>query len=611
MKTSEIVQILTWIPYIAVFLAVADRALRRPVRANVDMTLFFGVIAVDILLQVLSQTVPQPPSPLLTLVLTTLAMALPYLLLRLVDDFSDIPRWLLHLAEAGLVLIAISQFLELGRTLPLPWVVFYVAYFTGLVVYASVRFVREAGRTHGVTRRRMQAAAAGSFFLGLAVLVAGLQALAPRIAGLWNSLTPGFALASGLSYFLGFAPPSWLRHAWQEPELRAFLSRAAYLPRLPSTSEIVRELQTGAASIVGAPQATIGLWDPETRVLRYHGDQPGEFGPREFIAGRAFTRGRTVFSDDAARDDPEHAELYRQSGATAILAAPIAAGRTRLGVLAVSASRAPIFADDDLELVQLLANQAAVILESRALIDEAARVRAREETTRLKDDFLSSAAHDLKTPLTTLVAQAQLLERRALLRPDAPMDVAGLQRLVRESNRLNRLVLELLDASRLEQRSLIIKREPVDLVQVAAEAAEDQSTERHRCVVRAEGPVIGCFDRIRMKQLIENLLENGVKYTPGGGEIVTAVWIEGQEARLSVTDPGIGIPESDLPQIFSRYHRGTNVDDRRFAGMGLGLFTCRNIVEQHGGRIWATSKPGEGSAFHVALPLPEGGAPCE
>ena len=138
-----------------------------------------------------------------------------------------------------------------------------------------------------------------------------------------------------------------------------------------------------------------------------------------------------------------------------MLAAPITVGDRRLGVLSVYARGAPIFADEDLALVQLLADQAAVVLESRALIDEAARVRAREEVARLKEDFLSAAAHDLKTPLTTLVAQAQLLERRATRHPEAPADLTSIQRMVAETNRLRTLVLELLDAARTEQGRLV------------------------------------------------------------------------------------------------------------------------------------------------------------
>jgi signal transduction histidine kinase len=105
-------------------------------------------------------------------------------------------------------------------------------------------------------------------------------------------------------------------------------------------------------------------------------------------------------------------------------------------------------------------------------------------------------------------------------------------------------------------------------------------------------------------QLLENLVENAIKYSPEGGDVRMCVWRENGEARLTVTDQGIGISASDLPMLFERFQRGTNVDDRRFAGMGLGLFICRGIAEQHGGQIWASS-PGEGrgSTFHVALPL--------
>jgi signal transduction histidine kinase len=342
-------------------------------------------------------------------------------------------------------------------------------------------------------------------------------------------------------------------------------------------------------------------------VLRF---RTGEVRPGELTVGRAFKEQRPLFVADAPGANPAHRELYEQNGARAVMAAPITAGDKRLGVLAVSAPRAPLFAEDDLILLQLLADQAAVVLESRALIDEAARVRAREEMTRLRDDFLSSAAHDLKTPLTTLVAQAQLLERRSQLSPDAPADLPGIRRLVVESTRLRGLVLELLDASRVEHGRLLGAKEPVDLVEVARRTCDRHNGPRHPCrleVVPASrngaGWLAGDFDRTRIEQLLDNLLANAVKYSPEGGRIDLRLWREGDEARISVTDPGIGIPNEDLPRLFERFHRGSNIDDRRFAGMGLGLYICRGIVQEHGGRIWATSRLGAGSTFHVALPL--------
>ena len=221
-------------------------------------------------------------------------------------------------------------------------------------------------------------------------------------------------------------------------------------------------------------------------------------------------------------------------------------------------------------------------------------MRAREEAARLKDDFLSAAAHDLKTPLTTVIAQAQLLERRAERHPESSVDRSGLQRIVRESKRLNTLVLELLDASRLERGQLLGPREETDLAALAEEVGQRTSSGRHPCTVMRDGPLVGLWDRVRIAQVVENLVENAVKYSPAGGEIAVHVWQEEGAAHLTARDQGIGIPAADLPHISERFHRGANVDDRSFSGMGLGLFLCRGIVEQHGGRIEVTSAPGKG-----------------
>ncbi len=289
-----------------------------------------------------------------------------------------------------------------------------------------------------------------------------------------------------------------------------------------------------------------------------------------------------------------------------MIAAPITAGERRLGVLVLFAERPPIFAVSDRELSQLLADQAAVILESRALIDHASRVRAREEATRLKEDFLSAAAHDLKTPLTTVVAQAQFLERKATRDPSAPSDLQGLQRIVRESQRLATLVTDLLDAARMEQGKLVADREPVDLGALVGEVVARQHPGPHATELDVRGAIVGDYDRRRIEQLVENLVENAKKYSPEATPVSVAIWQEDGEAHISVRDRGIGIPPADLPKIFERFSRASNVDDRKFHGMGLGLYICRGIVEEHGGRIWAESEIGKGSTFHVALPLREG-----
>jgi signal transduction histidine kinase len=604
----ELVSLLTQAIFVLIFLLVVWRLLRRPTRTSLDIALFFGAISVAIVESRIASTFQLQQVELITDVVALLVIAMPYLLLRLVDDFSDVPFVVKRLAEIGLFLSAVA-FIATEGTLPPPILLAVVLYFAALSLYCAVAFVRASRGSAGVTKRRLQAVALGTFLLGVAILVAGLAPLLPpSIAGLPNGLTQVLALASAIGYFVGFAPPQVLRRAWQEPELRAFLRRAASLPRLPDTPSIVRALQDGAGSTLGA-RATIGLFDPETNTLKFHdphGVLPNEIGRSEYLAWRVFETRQAEYFSDAARAHPALASSYRAHGVRSLLIAPISAADQRLGVLEAYTDHEPVFSEDDLDLVRLLADQAAVILESRALIDEAARVRAHEEAARLKEDFISAAAHDLKTPLTTLVAQAQFLERRAETQPTAPADLPGLHRIVREAKRLSALVLELLDASRLEQGKLVGEREPVDLVELARDVARRDTYQGRRIKISAGGPVVGSYDPRRIGQVLENLVENAVKYSPDESEIQIDLAQRDGQAYVDVTDQGIGIPPGDLPQIFERFHRGSNVDDRRFAGMGLGLFICKGIVEQHGGRIWVESRVGTSTTFHVVLPI-EGG----
>ena len=590
-----------------IFVSVAQRAVRQPTRAHTDMTLFFGALAFVILASRISSLTGATPPAWLTALEVAVLMAVPYILLRLVDDFTRVRSGVKRAAELG---FAAGVFAVVATGLSTPVVLYVVLYFFVVSIYCAVVFIMSARRSKGVTRRRMEAISLGSILLGTDLLIAGLTPLAPADnRAVLQALGQILGLGSAVAYYLGFAPPPILRRAWQEPELRAFLARAASLPRLPATLDIVRELEHGASNSTGTT-ARIGLWQEDTSTLRFWEDDDSavDLPAGAHFAGRAFELQRPIFSGNPIRDNPEGAAEYRSRRIGAVLAAPITAGERRLGVLTLSAPRPPIFALSDIELAGLLADQAAVILESRALIDHATRVRAREEATRLKEDFLSAAAHDLKTPLTTVVAQAEFLERRAMREPSAPADIVGIRRVVRESKRLAGLVGDLLDATRLEQGGLVGEREPIDIATLAQDicAHVHDGPDASSCVVDASAPVVGVYDRRRIEQLFQNLVENAKKYSPERTPIKIKVWQEDGEARFSVADSGIGIPAADLPRIFERFSRASNVDDRRFHGMGLGLFICRGIVEEHGGRIWVESEVGKGSTFHVALPIADG-----
>jgi signal transduction histidine kinase len=603
LTADQLITYLSWAVFLAVFVLVAVQAIRWPSRANRDIALLFGATTLVIVIAVANLLGLLAPDGVGGNLAGSAILALPYLLLRLIDDIAMVPLRLRRAVGALLVLAVLSLWLPITRPLWLNAVL--LLYFVGVLAYVIGATLRATIRARGVTRRRLTAMSAGSLFLLLNVGIGSLGLWFPNLTDLWRNAADSLGLAAAVGYVVGFTPPRWLRRAWQEPELRAFLSRAAALPRLPDTDAITLALEQGTAATIGTPHASIGLWDDATQTLRFDsGDRRFDLSPQDDLpAARAFRLQRAVFSPHTRYTGAVYAALKTDTIASAVLAAPITAGARRLGVLVAYAPRAPIFADDDLTLIQLLADQAAVILESRALIDQAAHMYAREEAARLKEDFLSAAAHDLKTPLTTLIARAQLLERRAARDPSAPADRESLRVLVTEGQRLKRLVLELLDAARVEQGKLVGPREAVDLVAVAREVCTRLATARHPCSVAADGAVVGWYDRQRLEQLLENLIENAIKYCPGGGPVEVSIQQDAAGVHLTVADHGIGIPTEDLPQLFERFHRGTNVDDRRFPGMGLGLFICKGIVEQHGGQIVVGSRLGEGSTFQVTLPL--------
>jgi len=602
-SASELLFTVNTAIYLALFARVLLQAARRPTRVSVDIALLFSVPAFLAALGSLTR-LGLVPQPLLSPGLATGCLLLIALLLfRLVDDFVIVKAWVRRAISAANLALALAVVLTPA---PQPAWLFPVVFAVVVVMllYGGAACLLGARKANGITRRRLQTVAAGSLLFALAFFISLPLLFVPALATVLMIISNTCGVAAGVAYFVGFAPPRLLRRAWQEPELRAFLGRAARLPRLPDTAAIVAELERGAALALGTPAAAIGLFDPDSGGLRFAAPAPLELDPdAPGPVGAAWSAQTARLATGGLDTDPALLALAGRPTPAAALAAPITAGERRLGVLVTWAPRAPLFADDDLALLALLADQAAVILESRALIDDAARVRAREEAARLKDDFLSAAAHDLKTPLTTLIARAQLLERRALRNPQAPADLASIQTLVREGQRLQRLVVELLDAARAERGRLLGPRAPADLAAIAAVVCERHTSAAHPCLLDGPAPLVVEVDAARIEQLLENLVENAVKYSPDGGTVTVTLRHDGDWAGLSVRDEGVGIPEADLPFVFDRFFRGSNSDDRRFPGMGLGLFICRGIAEAHGGMIAVRSRRGAGTTFEVSLPL--------
>lgn len=223
---------------------------------------------------------------------------------------------------------------------------------------------------------------------------------------------------------------------------------------------------------------------------------------------------------------------------------------------------------------------------------------------RRQRQFIAMAGHELRTPVTSILGFAQLLQRRN------PED-RHIATIVRQAGSLDRLISDLIDGARLEDGRPELRPERFDLIQLARETAEQIQalSEAHPIVLDAPPtPVDGIWDRERIGQVLQNLLINAIKYSPDGGEISISIEDLGATVRLSIRDRGIGIPAAALPRLFDAFYRVERTV-RTVRGLGLGLHITRGLVEAHGGTVEAESAGlGAGSTFTVTLPRQIGGA---
>jgi signal transduction histidine kinase len=227
------------------------------------------------------------------------------------------------------------------------------------------------------------------------------------------------------------------------------------------------------------------------------------------------------------------------------------------------------------------------------------------DSIRLRDAMLAGVTHDLRTPVTVIKVQAQLLRRRA----NTPL-LAGLDQIERAATRMARWIDELLEVATVHSfEDLDLSLQMVDLVKIAQEAIDEHepAARRHQLRLNADSPqIVGQFDAPRIERVIDNLLGNAIKYSPQGGCVSISLAATDGWATVVVRDEGVGIPAEDLEHIFEPFRRGGNVVGR-ISGTGIGLASSQRIVQRHGGTLTVESEAGKGSTFTIRLPLaPEG-----
>ncbi len=254
----------------------------------------------------------------------------------------------------------------------------------------------------------------------------------------------------------------------------------------------------------------------------------------------------------------------------------------------------------------------ALAAEQEALIakqEEQARADELAKANQLKDQFLSIASHELKTPITTIRGLAQIMLRRLSKQSDLPPEQetirTSLQKIDEQTNRLNALIEDLLDLTSIRAGKIPLQLKRCDLGEVCRGVIEDQRLLTGRTIeleLPAEAVVLKA-DSDRLGQVVTNLVNNAIKYSPEDSPVQVHVDKRDKLAVIEVRDAGPGIPAEEQTRIFETFYRAPKAQASSKNGWGLGLAICKDIVERHGGRIWCESKLGEGSTFMVELPL--------
>lgn len=305
--------------------------------------------------------------------------------------------------------------------------------------------------------------------------------------------------------------------------------------------------------------------------------------------------------DDITKDprygenDPYFGMLKGHLSVASYLAVPVMTHSGNIiGGLFLGHKDAGIFKDEHEDLVVTVASQAAVAIENSRLFEEVT------ELSKRKDQFIALASHELKTPLTSMSGFLQVLQRSV---PDGIAKNFA-EKALRQLAKLSELINDLFDISKIQAGKMQLNLEPFDLSELLREIADSfqQAHSTYELVMAIETDLLVNGDKMRLEQVLANLLNNAVKYAPDEKEIRLDASRTKDEVVVYVKDKGPGILPENQQQIFGQFYR-VKEQERKISGLGLGLYISKDIIDRHGGKIWVESTPGEGSTFAFSLPL--------
>jgi two-component system, OmpR family, sensor histidine kinase KdpD len=337
--------------------------------------------------------------------------------------------------------------------------------------------------------------------------------------------------------------------------------------------------------------------------------QDGQLNVKSSTPGFTLSESELAVADWAFKHGKEAGRGTTTLPAAAIRYIPLVTARETVGILG-SKPQDPngFLSDDQRVLMEGVVNLAALAVERASFAEKAAQAEMLRNTEKLQSALLNSISHELRTPLSTVTGVLSSLEESEAANPESQLDAGTRLELIHsaslQAKRLNHLVENLLDMTRLEAGTVRLNRELTDIQDligvVTREKASSYFDQSLEVVIAPDLPLIN-IDAVLIAQVLENLLDNACKYSPPQGKITISIRKSEQQIEMAVRDCGIGIPSSDLERVFDKFYRVQRHEP--IAGTGLGLSICKGIIEAHGGRIWAANNPDRGLTVAFTLPL--------
>ncbi len=333
--------------------------------------------------------------------------------------------------------------------------------------------------------------------------------------------------------------------------------------------------------------------------------------PRRGSVGYAMRTGEPLLVPEITEEiiktgaqDDEQREILRNLSIKSVMIIPMLANGRATGVVSfISCNECHLFDESDFSFAKDFCNRIALTLENTRLYEKVKKdIENRIKADKKKDEFISIASHELKTPVTSLKAYTQILQS-TFNEEKNQQAVEMLAKMDKQVDKLTTLIVDLLDVTKIDKGEMVFEKKEFDFNSMVNEITEEmqRTTKTHKIILELNpcDPIKG--DRNRIGQVVVNFLSNAIKYSPKSNEIIIKTYCENNKVKLSVQDMGIGIPKEEHPNIFKKFYHVSGKNSYTFPGMGLGLYISAEIIKRHGGRIFFESDEGKGSTFSFEI----------